>query len=232
MTWYASQLMTTGAPSILAAIERIPLFSDHVFCVTNPIRHNWHTAEIKHSVPDEGLVFIRPICDPTGHIADWHGDELLPWESFENVPGEDVQLTPHAVCQLRTELDAASFTAADVLRVAKKLNTDTNVPVAFYYCFCWGGVVEVEYAWIFDNSERVLIRQTDTALPNASRFLEIDTGTETIRDGDVLMRTLRALKCDLPTPFFAPHTRAFSWDQHRLRLTRIPPKHSDCESQN
>ena len=39
---------------------------------------------------------------------------------------------------------------------AKKLNTDTNVPVAFYYCFGWGGDVKYEYAWIFEKSERVL----------------------------------------------------------------------------
>lgn len=216
VTWYASQIMTTGAPSILAAIKRNPLFTDHVFRVGNPIHHDWHTREVEHSVPDDGLVFIRPICDPADHIAEWHGDDLLSWERFRDASGEEVILTAHSIAKRRTELVATGFTSADVLRVAKKLSTDANVPVAFYYCFCWGGDVEVEYAWIFDGSERVLIRQTEAVPPAVNRLLEIDVNTETVHDDDVLVRTLRSLSCDLPTPFFAPHTRGFPWDQHRL----------------
>ena len=216
MTWYASQIITTGAPSVIAAIERNPLFTDHVFRVTNPIRHDWHSPKVKHSVPDDGLVFIRPICDPADHIAEWHGDESLSWEQFEIAPGLDVTLTPHAIAERRTEFEAANFTPVDILRVAKKLNADTNVPVAFYYCFFWGGDIEFEYAWIFDGSERILIRQSEDVPPNVNRLLEITANTETVHDDDVLVRTLRSLLCELPTPFFAPHTRGFPWDEHRF----------------
>ena len=216
MTWYASQIMTTGAPSILAASERNPAFVDHVFHVTNPIHHDWYTPDVKHSVPNDGLVFIRPICDPADPSAEWHGDDLLSWERFANTSGADVILTPQVLAERRSELNAAGFAAADILRIAKKLNTDTNVPVAFYYCFCWGGDVEFEYAWIFDKSERVLIRQIEDVPPDINRLLEIDADTEIIRDEDVLVRMLRSLSCELPTRYFAPHTRGFPWHEHRL----------------
>lgn len=214
MTWYASQIITTGSPAVIAAIESNPLFTDHVFRVTNPIQHDWHSPKVKHSVPDEGLVFIRPICDPADYISEWHGDEALSWGRFEKAPGLDVTLTPHAIAERHVKLEADAFPAADILRVTKKLNADTNVPVAFYYCFFWGGEVEVEYAWIFDGSERVLIRLTEDVPPTINRLIEINLNNETVIDDDVLVRALRFLSCDLPTPFFAPHTRSFPWDQH------------------
>ncbi|WP_425397973.1 hypothetical protein [Aeoliella sp.] len=216
MTWYASQIITTGDPSIIAAIDRNPIFAGNVFHVKNPIEHNWHTPEVKHSVPDEGLIFIRPICDPADHIAEWHGDELLSWDRFENAPGEEVLLEPQAIAQRYGELEIVALVATDILRATKKLNSDTKVPVAYYYCFCWGGDVEIEFAWIFDGSERVLIRLPDDEPPDVNRLLEVDPETETVYDEDVLVRTLRSLKCELPTPFFAPHARNFPWVEHRV----------------
>src|SRR2546422_381316 len=81
------------------------------------------------------------------------------------------------------------------------LHLDTNEPVAFYYCFCWGGDVEVEYAWLFGESERVLVRQTEKVPPHVNRLLEIAADTERELDDDVLVRTLRLLACEIPTPF-------------------------------
>jgi len=34
--------------------------------------------------------------------------------------------------------------------------------------------------------------------------------------GDVLVSTLGHLSLDLPTPFFAPHTRSFPWAKYKL----------------
>lgn len=216
MTWFASEIITTGAPATLATIRSSALFNDHAFHVTNPIRHNWNRPEIIHSVPADGLVFIRPICDPVGHEAEWHGDDILSWEWFLHAPDADVLLTPEVIANRHAEFEVALFPAIEVLRVTKKLSVDTQSPVAFYYCFCWGGEVEVEYAWLFEERERVLIRESKNVPRNVNRLLEINPDAEIEHDDDVLVRTLRSLKCDLPTPYFAPHTSRFAWDQYRL----------------
>jgi len=218
MTWYASQIITVGDPSILAAIKRDPLFADHAYWVTNPIHHNWHTPEVAHSIPPEGLVFIRPICDPTDHIAEWHDNDILSWERFDIASDTEIVLSPLVIAQKIPNFELPGFPPVSVLRVAKNLSLKTKIPVAFYYCFFWGGDAEIEYAWVFGNSERFIIRVTENVPPNINRLLEIDTDIDAINvyDDDVLVRTLRFLSCSLPTPFFAPHTRSFLWYQHRL----------------
>lgn len=216
MTWYASQIMTLGTPAVISTVKRSSLLSDHAFHVTNPLDHKWHTPEVMHNVPPEGLVFIRPICDPADHIAEWYDHDILSWEQFEHADGCEVELGPQAIARRRPEWTTSLFPAVEVLRVAKKLSAVTSTPVAFYYCFCWGGDVEVEYAWIFGNSERVLIRSKKDGSQSVNGFLEFTCDHELECDEDVLVRTLQSLSCALPTPFFAPHARGFPWHLHRL----------------
>jgi len=217
MTWYASEIIAPGKPSVLTAVSHVPEFGGHVYHVTNPIRFAWHRPEAAHSVPDDGLVFIRAICDPAAHIADWHeDDEILRFDRFLNVPGSDVSLKPDAVVSRRPKLEGWDLPSEQVLRVAKRLAVDSKSTVAYYYCFCWGGDVEVEYSWVFGDSERVLIRQSVNDTVALNRLVEIDLADERERDEDVLVRTLSAVGCDLPTPFFAPHTRSWEWQNFRV----------------
>ncbi len=152
MTWYASQIMTTGDPSVIAAIKQDPVFTGHTFRVMNPIRHIWHNAEVAHSVPSEGIIFIRPICNPNDHITEWYDNDILSWECFDDGDTFEVSLSPTVVASMLPLVELVALPPLHVLRAAKSLSVVSRTPVAFYYCFCWGGDVEIEYAWLFGDS--------------------------------------------------------------------------------
>ena len=81
----------------------------------------------------------------------------------------------------------------------------------------WGGDIEGEYAWIFGRSGIALVSlPPDT--PGERRPLAIVEHSEPVRivSGDVLACALKHLSLDLPTPFFAPHTRSFPWERYKL----------------
>ena len=63
MTWYASQIMTRGESNVVSTIKLNALFNKHAYRVTSPIRHDWYTPEVAHDVPEDGLAFIRHICE-------------------------------------------------------------------------------------------------------------------------------------------------------------------------
>ena len=213
MTWYASQLITRGTPQVLGHLKSNPLFRDHSFLVTNPVKHHWHRPGIAHSLPSEGLAFVRPICDPNDHISGWHDEEVLSWKRFEDAPEVGLELSPRAVRARLPQVEFTAFPPESVLCTAKKLQQDTGTPVAFFYSFYWGGLPEIEHAWLFDESERVLVTVRDKEV---GCLIEIDQMTAEQREGDVLVHVLRWLSCDQPTEFFAPHTRGFPWHEYQI----------------
>lgn len=218
MTWFASQIMTTGTARSLAAVRCNPLFQKNTFHVKNPLDHNWHRPEVIHDVPSEGILFIRPICERDSYEAEWHeADEaILSWDQFEGLNGADIMVNPEDVKQRFPQIEWFRFPPAQVLRVAKQLYLETQNSVVFYSCFFWGGSIEIEYAWIFDGPERLIYRLGDSEDQVSSQILEVGENSEKELEGDVLCLALQALSCNLSTGFFAPHTRGFDWERVRI----------------
>ena len=217
MTWYASQIVTSGEPETASLIRDDPLLSRWAYRITNPIVHKWYAAETVHDLPRNGLIFIRPVCDPSAHIAEWHGGEFLDWNKFSDANGIDLVVDPEIFAARQKELEPDLLPPIGLLRKVKELSYRAKTAFVFYYCFCWGGAVEKEFAWTFGTRERFLTRQTEEIESESDRYLEISECGVTTQEGSLLVRVLSELGCHLPTGYFAPHTRSFPWDQHRLR---------------
>jgi len=218
MTWYADQVMATASPGAIRAFRADPVLRPFAYHLTNPLDHAWHSAEVIHRLPEHGLLVLRPVCDatPGESPADWYGEPVLDWHSFvhraDAVPMID-RIRVAESCSLAPEaVPPNSF-----LSHLKRLALETRSTFAFYSCSMWGGDVECEYAWVFGDSERALIG-LQPEMPGAARLLAILEPLEPTRvvTGDVLVSTLGHLSLDLPTPYFAPHTRSFPWAKSKL----------------
>lgn len=217
MTWYASQIIASGAPDVVKTLQATPAFADRLFLLDQPLRKSWNEPDATYDLPPDGLLFLRSICCPDDHISEWMPDELvISTETFASLPGADLAIDPGNLDQYGFKEGAAIIPYRDPLRFAKRLSRTTDSKVAFYYCFFWGGLPEVEFAWAFaGDSERVFLRLFD-GRPGANRLLEIGPHGAEEKFEDVLVATMAALDCQLPSPYFDPHTRSFAWDERRL----------------
>lgn len=216
MSWYASQIITSGYADVVKTLQAIPALKNRLFLLDEPIRKSWKTPEETYDVPADGLLFLRSICDPTSPISEWFAeDEIISTKAFAELEGADLTIDPRNLSQYELKEEPPIVPYLDALRFAKRLSQMTSSAVAYYYCYFWGGHPEIEFAWVFDDAERAFIRLVDPR-PGANRLLAIGPdGAEDLYE-DVLVKTMAALGCDLPGPYFYPHTRSYAWDEHRL----------------
>ena len=135
MTWYADEVIATASARVLRAVGSAPVLAPFAYHVTNPLEHEWHSAEVVHGLPENGLVVIRPVCDPTPDEspADWYGEPVLDWHSFDDQADSTVMIDRTQVaesCSISLEV----LPPAGLLSYLKGLALETQSTFVFYSC--------------------------------------------------------------------------------------------------
>jgi hypothetical protein len=102
-----------------------------------------------------------------------------------------------------------------MLQFLHELSITVESPVLYYSSFMWGGDVEFEASWVFAPQQFTYITQIEGCAEPTVRCID-DVGRESIEVGDALQKGLLHLGVDLPTGFFALHTRGFPWEDYRV----------------
>ncbi len=218
MTWYANELMCVGTPAALAFVRRHPQLAAHAYHVRPPLEHAWHADEVRHGLPPEGLVVVRPLAARHGDAVEWREGDTLDWSTLAAEPAA-LRIPPELVMRGQEHAKRSDFPPASALAFMKSMAGTINTPVIYYASTMWGGSVELEYAWVFAGREHVLLRVPVWGIDDeSSQLLSIDeAGQGVAREGEVLVEALAALGLALPTRYFALHTRSFPWAAHSMR---------------
>lgn len=213
MTWYATEILARCNPALLEAVRSNPILAAHSYLIHEPVDYSINGSEGTFTPPDGGLLVIRPVCDPETHCAEWHDSPVLSWHTLAG--SADIEairpqaLGAHIDSELVNELPPPTFFA-----YLKKLSNETNARLAFFYCFMWGGDTEVEYLWLFGETEEAAI----VLRPGVkSKVAQVGVGGDILlREADLLSEALSYLGAPIPSPFWVPHTRGFPWEHYRL----------------
>src|SRR5690349_5352980 len=92
MTWFADEVIAPANERVLRAVEHDPVLAPFAYVLTNPFEHRWPRPDTIHDFGTDGLVVIRPVCDPNADDfkTDWYGETLLDWRTI--LPAEDTPL--------------------------------------------------------------------------------------------------------------------------------------------
>lgn len=218
MTWFAHEVIAQATPEVLLTVRsnrQVSLFSYHI---AHLLEHEWHTPEVVHGLPEGGLVVIRPVCDitPDESPADWYNEPLLDWCTFPERVSPTLEIDRGRVAE-DCGLNIDCLPPPAFLAQLKEFAARTQSTFLFYSCFMWGGDIEIEYAWVFGATENVLVSLPSDS-PGEYRPLAKLNRSNSVRSetGDVLVCALKHLSLELPTPYFAPHTRSFPWAKYKL----------------
>jgi hypothetical protein len=160
------------------------------------------TELIQHGLPPHGLIAIHPVLQTTtdhrwyedGTTLDWallsshHETQRFVLENERNSLSLSQYIDPEAVPPMSFRI------------FLQQLAVALNTTVLYYAGSTWGGDVESEYVLSYQPEERLLITDIESKASNA------------LRDG------LAMIGINIPSGFFALHTREFDWEQHRLPL--------------
>jgi hypothetical protein len=206
MTWYADELLLRATPNALAAVRNSRTLAPFAYHVRSVDDHAWFKPEVVHRLPQEGLIVVRPICGPESHDVGWYGEPVLKWSELTPASADVSALNEGINAQLSAYLDEDSQPSIAFRSALAEFAKQLQEPVVYYACGMWGGDIEYEYALVYNPDESLLA--TKPTLPPDRDGLE-----------DSLRAALGALSLELPTGYFALHTRAFPWESHKLGST-------------
>jgi hypothetical protein len=201
MTWYADEIIMLASDAAIAEVQRQLLLREHAFHVRTLDGHDWHRPDIAHGLPNGGLIFIQPVCDTSSHGASWHDLPILDWASLQPNDDFDGSLDAAATGKLSDYLGDASQPPMALRLFLTQLAKKLSQPVMYYACGMWGGDIDYEYCLVYSPNEVLFCTH-----------LEDDQ----LAKVDALCKGLSEIGLQLPTSYFAPHTRGFEWDRHRL----------------
>jgi hypothetical protein len=210
VTWFAEEILAPARPGVVEELSSFSGYRDAIYVIREIPPQEWWPEPIRHGVPPEGLVFVRPVGEP-GHHETWLGP-VIPWLP---PPGRGAIAPEIAEADVRLEEVSAAdvLPPHDFLAYLKHVSATHHAPVAYGFFSTWGGTNELEYAWIFSDSERLLINET-----TGHGCVEFRPGgASTAIDQPLLSVLASALGFTLRDGYFAPHTRAFDWERHRFR---------------
>ncbi len=209
MTWYAHNLYAPATEEVLQELRENPVLRPHLRLVRDLRDYRWYTPERKHDLGGCGLAVIRPLGPRDGDCTEWYEcqERMLSWDALEGRSDE-------APVQAHTDPEDAP--PLSLLRFCRDLSGTTGVPVMYYWAMCWGGDTEFEGAWVFDPDQHTFILNSEVGVPGTLQAFDA-RGNKRILNGQgrtALTEGLALLGVNLPTPFFALHTRGFPWNRH------------------
>lgn len=229
MTWFANHIFALPSDGLLKYLSNHPELSRNIYWVKDISNHNWYDAATKHDLPKDGFVVIRPVGDPNGVYASWDTDEqpLISWDEFlEKVPIE-LEILPAHIYQDQLDFNSSDYPPVSFLQHLKFLSQTAKTTIAYYHCAMWGGDVELEYSWVFDTSETMYsFISFNKEKPRLAEYCSNKPKVEKI--GDVLVETMKHFDVNLPTPYFALHTRTFPWHIHKFKANGWQAKLLTC----
>lgn len=213
MTWYAHEVIAPGWQKVARVIAGDPMLAPFAYRLHGPLEYPWHRPNVVHGFPESGLIVVRPVCNPDE--ADWYGEAVLDWRSL-SATGTSSPLDPADVAEAcgvnRADLPPKTF-----LSFLQALAARADAPLLFYGCSMWGGDIESEHAFVLGRSPSAIVAlPLDRDEGGRPRVAVLKPGSKTVTTRDVLSLALSALDFQIPTQFFAPHTREFPWHSYRL----------------
>ena len=204
MTWYADEIILCASKTALEAVGTSLLWAPFAYHIQSLKEHQWYRREKQHGLPDGGLLVIRPVCGSSSHGFDWHEEAALDWAKLPFESTAEGLLDTTVTQQLSDYLDEESTPPFQLRKAVASLAVHLVQPVLYYGCGMWGGDVDYEYSLVYEPNESVVL--TKSSLQSG------DSGTE-----DSLRTGLAKIGLELPTAYFAPHTRSYPWQMHKLR---------------
>lgn len=220
MTWRADEVMIRASRAAVQAVRADALLSPFAHLLPNVLRNPSGATGPRpvDYLPPEGLLVLRPIGNVThDDTLSWYQEPVLDWGAFPG-PGDARFEADRLRVAEATDMAAESLPPTTMLAYLSDLARRTQSALLVYSCSMWGGDVESEQAWVIGKSNLALVNRAQGDSPG--QILTMDgTGPIRVVEGDVLSMALEHLGVKLPTPYFLPHTRAFSWREFRLAPT-------------
>jgi hypothetical protein len=203
MTWYAAEILLRASPAALRLVSGSELLAPFAYHVSTIRGHDWYKAEQVHDLPECGLIVVRPVCQSNAEGHDWHDEPILEWSRLEASADAASLLSDAAEQELVEYLDSEPSPPRSLRTALAGMAKILGEPLLYYACGMWAGDIEYEYCLAYRPEESVLATRIGTPLDE-------DGSDDALRVG------LRILGLELPTNYFALHTRSFPWRTHRL----------------
>ncbi len=216
MTWFANSIYAIPTKDILQILADDPVLSERIYWVRDLSDHKWPDPKRQHDMLSSGLLVVRPVGDPDGHYAFWYQSEqsVGSWSTLTETADMDLEILPSQVHQDNQDFNLTNYPPVPFLKWLKRLGNVTKTIIAYYHCTMWGGDVEIEYSWVFMPNE--IAYSFVSYDGNTPRLIEYHPNKpRETRMGDVLVETMKHFGLNLPTPYFALHTRSFPWHQYK-----------------
>jgi hypothetical protein len=212
MTWFANHIYAANKPELLSALQKHPILRKGLYLVDDISDYPWFRPEIRHGLPQGGLIVVREICFPgiDSGAAEWHDQDAVFWESATtaSIPIIPLQML---LSQNDNEPLGGDLVPLSALQSFKEISNASGSTLIYYSHCMWGGGTEYELAWSFGNYDRA------TRYLDDETFLEVRLDTAPERQaGAVLKSVLAELDMAIPTGYFALHARNFNWKRYRV----------------
>ncbi len=220
MTWYAYHLFAEASTPLLDKFLANPVMSKGVYWVRNLTDYPWHDSKVKHGLPSNGLLVVRPVGDPSSHYAEWYKNQIISWFDIHESETIELSILPNLIQQDNPDYNLEAYPPQAFLKYMKQLSIYNKTTLAFYHCSMWGGDTDIEFAWVFKNGDEVAYSGMEFRdFPNTIKEYR-QNGEIIERKGYVLTDMLSNFSVNLPTPFFALHTSNFQWES--FKITNLP----------
>lgn len=212
MIWHTSEILARPSLRLRAALAQIPDLKGFTYLLHGTLPVVSERARSWDGLPEEGLLVVRPIGDPTwmkvedGPVRSWH-DWPGPGARLDNAPG----MIERGSLDDETEV----YPPAAFLGVLKLLARQTETTLAYYYGATWGGDVDIEHSWLFGpaGEERALV----TVGEDRHTSVYVDGHLEQTLESGLLQQLLEPLGVRLPgSGQFPPNERPFDWAPYAL----------------
>ncbi len=230
MSWTGDQIYTKPNLDLIQFLQTIDGFKHKLFHVTDldGIRSKWVKNNIfsktenehsfkKHGLPENGLLVIKP--NYYRSLYDKNDEDFDFWEKFENGQGEENDdKTWNFIDSLTKEemsLDSITDLSPSQLKLLsflQFLNEKFKVPFLYYYCFMWGGEIELEYFFVFENGLKIYSYDVEN-----KKSFQFKDNQRIKLESTVLQTGFKHLKFNLPSWYFAPHGGLFDWKKYYIR---------------
>ncbi len=197
MTWYAHEIIFQPTPEVLAVLQAHPVLSQGMYWVRDLEEHTWFNPKAKHGLPPDGLLVMRPVCSPYEH-GEWYKTENpIDWFTVNPVPSNQETAKGESVPQPPEALQ----------NYLRQISHDTDSTVAFYQCEMWAGGLDFEKAWVYTPDVNIYTHPYNDN-DGIVRFSD--------HNNEPLLAMLRHFGLELPTTYFALHTRGFPWARYKI----------------
>jgi hypothetical protein len=227
MTWYASQIYAQPTPAVRSILTTHPVLSKSLYFLNHLDNHQWPESIFyggPHTLPPGGLLVGRELCAPDTREFKYHGTDAVSWEGIAGPADALVMRLSHLPSSSNGNIYfdsewAGGHPPIPFLKFLKHLSRSTGSVISFYHHASGAEQsAQQELAWVFGETDYVYVRYTPT-YDRVSRFTSTEV-TEIPRTGHqtktVLQLVMRHFGLELPTHYFAPHTRVFGWGRHKI----------------